>query len=367
MDNEESLPSTDDVQVDGQTEAQLLDAVLANSELAQQAGIVPLPQEEIVEDGPVEAEEQEDQDSEEAVSEDEGEEVEVVEEQDSDEDAAGEAATQEAEVYTADDLDLDAQVSVKIDGEETAVSFGDLLKGYTTEQSLSKKGRELGEARAALDAERKEKLEELDKVVLATSAIVGQTEQAFAKEYHDIEAKIQKARDDGDTFEVNELKDKREQAQQKYWKARNQREGMLKAAEEHKEKIAKETFEKEIKQFQEAIPGLIPDFNESVANKIRDFAIAEGINPAALDRITDPVIVKFVDDYRRLKQGVTKGAAKRKAAPAKKALPTKKPVSAKKKVQNQESLVKARAFKQGSSKADQDAYLRQLASKSLNL
>ena len=65
--------------------------------------------------------------------------------------------------------------------------------------------------------------------------------------------------------------------------------------------------------------------------------------------------------------GVTKGTAKRKAVPSKKALPTKKPVSAKKKVQNQESLVKARAFKQGSSKADQDAYLRQLASKSLNL
>ena len=54
MDNEESLPNADDVQVDGQTEAQLLDAVLANSELAQQAGIVPLPQEEEAEDGPVE-------------------------------------------------------------------------------------------------------------------------------------------------------------------------------------------------------------------------------------------------------------------------------------------------------------------------
>ena len=50
MDNEESLPSTDDVQVDGQSEKQLLDAVLANSELAQQAGLVPLPDEEIVED-----------------------------------------------------------------------------------------------------------------------------------------------------------------------------------------------------------------------------------------------------------------------------------------------------------------------------
>ncbi len=367
MDNEESLPPMDDVQVDGQSEKQLLDAVLANSELAQQAGIVPLPEEEIVEDGPVEAVEQEDQDAEEAVSEDEGEEVEVVEEQDSDEDAAEEAATQEAEVYTADDLDLDAQVSVKIDGEETAVSFGDLLKGYTTEQSLSKKGRELGEARAALDKERTEKLEELNTVVLATSAIVGQTEQAFAKDYHDIEAKIQKARDDGDTFEVNELKDKREQVQSKYWKARNQREGMIKAAGEQQEKIAQENFDKEVKYFQETIPTLIPDFNESIAKKIREFATEEGINPESLDRITDPVIVKFVDDYRRLKQGVTKGAAKRKAAPAKKALPVKKPVSAKKKTQNQESLVKARAFKQGSTKADQDAYLRQLASKSLNL
>lgn len=367
MDNEESLPSTDDVQVDGQTEAQLLDAVLANSELAQQAGIVPLPEEEIVEDGPVEAVEQEDQDTEEAVSEDEGEEVEVVEEQDSDEDAAEEAATQEAEVYTADDLDLDAQVSVKIDGEETAVSFGDLLKGYTTEQSLSKKGRELGEAREALEKERVEKIEELDKVVSATAAFVARGEQAAAKEYHELGESIKKARENGDTFEVNELKDKREQAQEKYWTARNQREGIVKAAEEQKQKVAQETFEKEIKHFQDQIPKLIPDFNESVATKIREFAIEEGISPESLDRITDPIIVKFVDDYRRLKQGVTKGTAKRKAVPSKKALPTKKPVSAKKKVQNQESLVKARAFKQGSSKADQDAYLRQLASKSLNL
>jgi len=365
MDNEESLPPMDDVQVDGQSEKQLLDAVLANSELAQQAGIVPLPEEEIVEDDPVEAEEQ-DPESEEAVSEDEGEEVEVVEEQDLDEDAA-QAATQQDEVYTADDLDLDAQVSVKIDGEETAVSFGDLLKGYTTEQSLSKKGRELGEARAALDKERTDKLEELDKVVLASSALVGQTEQVFAKEYHDLEASIKKAREDGDTFEVNELKDKRELVQENYWKARNQREGMIKAAGEHREKAAQETFQKEMKYFQEQIPTLIPDFSESVATKIRNFAIDEGINPASLDSITDPVIVKFVDDYRRLKQGITKGAAKRKAAPAKKALPTKKPVSAKKKTQNQESLVKARAFKQDSTKADQDAYLKQLASKSLNL
>ena len=367
MDNEESLPNADDVQVDGQTEAQLLDAVLANSELAQQAGIVPLPQEEEAEDGPVESEEQQDQDSEEAVSEDEGEEVESEEDVTEDEDAAEEVATQETDVYTADDLDLDAKVSVKIDGEESEVSFGDLLKGYTTEQSLSKKGRELGEARKALDNERTEKLNELEKVASATAAIIGKNEEGLAKEYHDIEAKIETARSNGDTYEVNELKDKRELVQKQYWTVRNQREGMVKAVDEQKEKLAKENWEKSVKYFQDTIPTLIPDFNEDVATKIRDFAISEGIDPVSLDTITDPAIVKFVDDFRRLKETTSKGAARRKTTPAKKALPTKKPKSLKKKAQDKANTVRAKAFAKDSTKADQDAFLRQLASNSLKL
>lgn len=367
MDNEESLPNADDVQVDGQTEAQLLDAVLANSELAQQAGIVPLPQEEEAEDGPVESEEQEDQDSEEAVSEDEGEEVESEEDVTEDEDATEEVATQEADVYTADDLDLDAKVSVKIDGEESEVSFGDLLKGYTTEQSLSKKGRELGEARKALDNERTKKLDELEKVASATAAIIGKNEEGLAKEYHDIEAKIETARSNGDTYEVNELKDKRELVQKQYWTVRNQREGMVKAVEEQREKLAKENWEKSVKHFQDTIPTLIPDFNEDVATKIREFAISEGIDPVSLDTITDPAIVKFVDDFRRLKETTSKGAARRKTTPAKKALPTKKPKSPKKKAQDKANTIRAKAFAKDSTKADQDAFLRQLASNSLKL
>ena len=367
MDNEGSLPNTDDVQVDGQTEAQLLDAVLANSELAQQAGIVPLPEEEEAEDGPVESEEQQDQDSEEAVSEDEGEEVESEEDVTEDEDATEEVATQEADVYTADDLDLDAKVSVKIDGEESEVSFGDLLKGYTTEQSLSKKGRELGEAREALTKEREEKMGELEKVIASSSALIGQAEEGLAKEYHSIEAEIEKARGEGNSFEVNELKDKREMVQKQYWTIRNQRETMVKTVEEQRQKLLKEGWEKEIKHFNDTIPTLIPDYNESLAKKIREFAVNEGINPESLDTITDPAIVKFVDDFRRLKESTSKGAAKRKVTPTKKALPTKKPKSLKKKAQDKANTVRAKAFAKDSTKADQDAFLRQLASNSLKL
>ena len=367
MDNKESLPEMDDVQVDGQSEEQLLDAVMRGSELAQAAGLVPLPDEEIVEDGPVDSEEQDEQETEEAVSEDEGEEIESEEDVDEDADAAQEAATQDDEVYTADDLDLDAKVSVKIDGKETEVSFGDLLKGYTTEQSLSAKGRELGEAREALNKERDEKMGELEKVVASSSALIGQAEQGLSQEYHKLEAEIETARSDGNSFEVTELKDKREQIQKQYWGVRNQREAMVKSVAEQRDKILKENWGKEIKHFQETIPTLIPDYSDKIATKIRDFAIGQGINPEALDTITDPGIVKFVDDFRRLKESTTKGAAKRKVTPAKKALPTKKPKTSQKKAADRANSLRAKAFAKDSSKSDQDAFLKQLASNSLNL
>ena len=85
-----------------------------------------------------------------------------------------------------------------------------------------------------------------------------------------------------------------------------------------------------------------------------------------MNAIVDPTIVKFIDDYRRLKQGVSKGAAKRKAAPAKKAIPTKKAKSPTKKKQDAEAMRKARAFKEDASQEDQMAFLRDFANKSLS-
>ena len=96
------------------------------------------------------------------------------------------------------------------------------------------------------------------------------------------------------------------------------------------------------------------------------FAIEEGIEEGLLSSVVDPMVVKFIDDYRRLKQGVNKGTAKRKAAPAKKAIPVKKSKSTANKKQNAESMRKARAFKENSSSEDQMAFLRDFASKSLN-
>lgn len=366
MSENESLPVQDDIPADnnGQTEAQLLDAVLKNSPIMNE--IDPLPTEEIPEVDPAETVEEDPESTEEVVSEDVEEGSEELVEEATGEDAAA-AATQETEVFTSDDLDLDAKVMVKVDGEEQEVSFGDLLKGYQTDAHLSKQGRELGEARKALDSERAEKLEQLDNITSASTAMLMQGEQGLAKQYGELEKQIEEARKNDDDYEVSKLKDKREQVQKSYWQARNRREGLIKAVEQQKQEVVEKQWKEQLDNFNKEIPTMIPDFNEKVANDIRQFAIDEGIKSEILDQITDPAIVKFVDDYRRLKQGVSKGAAKRKTAPVRKAIPTKKAAPQQKKQADREAMVKARAFKEDATQDQQMDFLRQYASKSLNL
>ena len=364
---EESLPVSDDVRAadQGQTEQDLLDAVMRNSPIIDEIA-PPLPKEEALEADPAESVE-EDPDTEEVV-EDEEEGVETEEEYEEGEDVPEgeepEGTTQEPEAYSLDELE-EFKVIVKIDGEEQSVDIDDLVKGYTTDASLSKKGRELGEARKELEAEREAKLQELDKVAQATNAMLLNTENAMAKRYHDLEAEIDKARRNGDTFELGELKDKRELAQKNYWQARQRREGVLKQVQEQTEQRQQEQFQQQIEHFHKEIPDLIPDFSEDVAMKIRDFAVEEGVAPELLDGITDPVVIKFIDDYRRLKQNVSKGTAKRKTVP-KRSVPTKKSAPPAKKKQVVADQIRKKALTEGASAADQDAFLKQLATRSLS-
>ena len=363
MTDNTTLPAMDDnVQMsdNGQTEQSLLDAVLNNSDFLENEA--PLPIEEVPEVDPVESDEVEDpEESDETVTE-EGNEEEVDETEDEDAEA-----TQETDVFTADDLDLDAKVRVKIDGEELDVSFADLLKGYQTDSSLSKKGRELGEAKKALDEERTKALSEVQELGNASAAILVGTEQNLAKEYHDIEAKIDKAREDGDTYEVSELKDQREQLQKRYWGARKQREGLQEQLKVQQQSVQEQLWEEQLTYFNDNIEAQLPGFNADIAADIRNFAVGEGVSEELVDSIVDPNIVRLLNDYRVLKQGVTKGQAKRKAAPSKKAVPTKKAKSPNRQKQDASKMTKARAFREDASSDDQMAFLRDYAANSLKL
>jgi hypothetical protein len=355
--NIDSTQMDDSIAEGSRTEEQMLADIVANSEFTES-----LPNEQDVPELDTE-EAAEDPEAEESEYEEVEEEVETEEEETEAED---DTSTQEADVYTTEDLDLDAKVAIKIDGKETEVSFSDLIKGYSTEQHLSNKGRELGDARKQLDAEYKTKFEEINSLGQASAAVLYREEQALAKEYHEIEAQIEQARKDGDTYEVNELKDKREQSQKNYWKARSDREGLVKNVQSQVEQQTTKQWNEQLEHFSKFIPEMIPDFNEKTAVAIREFAISEGISPEVLDTIVDPVIVKFVDDYRRLKQGVSKGTAKRKATVVKKA-PVRKTKTRSQKEVDRETRIRQKAFSEDSSTDDQMAFLRGLANKSLNL
>lgn len=355
-------PDDSSAEVTSQTEEALLADIIRNSDFVD-----TLPEEQVPELDAEESDEEDPEESEEADNEDDEEEIEEEAEEDTDEEDADEkSATDEPDVFSTDDLDLEAKVVVKIDGDYAEVSFGDLIKGYSTEQHLSKKGRELGDARKQLEEEYQEKVQEIQNLSKASATILYSNEQAMSKEYHDLESQIEKARKDGDNFEVNELKDKREQVQKKYWEARNQRETLVTQLQEAEEQQNQKEWEEQISYFNETIPSMIPDFNEETATAIREFAIEEGIPTEVLDSIADPIIVKFVDDYRRLKQNINKGTAKRKSIPAKKA-PLKKAKTATRKKQDAASAVRERAMDPNSSPEEQMEFLRGLAERSLNL
>jgi hypothetical protein len=354
----DSTPTDDSVPMDtSQTEEALLADIIRNSDFVD-----TLPDEQVPQLDAEESDEEDPEESDETDNVDEEEEVETEEEETAD---ADDESTQESDVYTPDDLDLEAQVLVKIDGEEVAVSFSDLIKGYSTEQHLSNEGRKLGDARKEMEAEYEQRVGEINAMSKASAAVLYSSEQQHSKEYHDIETAIEKAREEGDTYEVNELKDQREQAQKNYWAARNQREKLVEQVQQQEQEQQTKAWQEQLDYFNQSIPDMIPDFDQDTAMAIREFAIEEGIAPEILDTVADPVIIKFVDDYRRLKQGVSKGAAKRKTTAVKKA-PIRKTKTRTQKEVDANTKIRERALSENSSQEDQMAFLRGLAERSLS-
>jgi hypothetical protein len=241
------------------------------------------------------------------------------------EDEDDEDSTQDDDLPNEEEVDWEYSVPVKIDGEIEYVSLGELRKGFATDQHLSKKGREVSELEKELKEEYSTKTNEVTELGAALATQLQQEEVALSQEYHDLESKIEKAREDGDTYELNELKDKRETAQKKYWEARNKREGIAGAIQKQQEEVLQSQVDQLMAKFDEDIKELVPDFDSEA---VRQFALDEGIPQDFLDIIMDANVVKFVDDYRKLKQNATKGSAKRKKAPKAKGVPTKRKMTA---------------------------------------
>ena len=338
-DNSESLPM-DDIPVPAEAEA-LLGDLLRNSsflsddeKVASELTEAPTDVEDEAPEESTEVTEDDDLVEVEDAGEEVEEEVEEVEEdeevEDEDEDSAEEADTQEVDIYTLDDLDGDVQVTLKVDGEEVTQSLGDWLAGAATKQHLSKQGRELGDARKALEEEREVKFQELEANLNAANAIMFEEEQKIAAAYHEAKAKADKAVDDDD-FDAPQLLAKATKLQEEYWAAHNKREGLVEAVNKQAQAVQAEQWNAQVENFYEEITNVIPDWTPEYNEQIKEFAKSEGISEEFLNYVVDPNLVRAMDDYRKLKQGVSKGTARRKKVATKKApLKKAKPASVKK-------------------------------------
>jgi hypothetical protein len=275
-----------------------------------------------------------------------------------DEDADDDDDSTQDDLPSEDDIDWDYKVPVKVDGEVKHLSLSELRKGFATDQHLSKKGREVSELEKTLKEEYSAKTNQALELgnVLATQ--LQSEEDSLATAYHDIEAKIEKARKDGDTYELNDLKDKRETAQKDYWGARNKRETLVGAVQKQQQEQFQGQMDELMTKFNEDIKTVVPDFNQEA---VREFALAEGIPEDFLDIIMDANVVKFVDDYRKLKQQTSKGSVKRKSATKAKGIPTKRKSTATQRKVRDTNELRSNVLSGKSDEAGELAFLKSMS------
>jgi hypothetical protein len=364
--SEISSSSFNDGEYSDSNNAPSLDDIMKNSPVAELLGLnSDLPEED-------ESENVQDKTTEDSTDEDVAEsEKESDEEADKDKadekEAGDEESTPESELPGEDDIDWTYKIPVKIDGELKYVTLEEARKGYATDQHLTSKGRQLAEEKKAIDTERTTKLNELVQLGTVLHEDLMAEETKLTADYQRLTAEIDKARDEGDTYAAREAKDAREAIQEKYWKVRNGREEKTKAIASKIQEQQTLVQQELLKQYSEKITTLIPDYSDKVAKSVREFAIKEGIPEGLLEQIYDPQVVKFINDYRKLKTAKDTGEAKRKIVQTVKSIPTKKGTPISQREQAQDKSSRAKVLSGQGSNQDQLDFLKRISSVSKKL
>ena len=349
-----------------QNTAPSLDDILRNSPAAKLLGLPDdLPQED--EDAPVQDETTEDS-TEEDVAESEKEDDESTQQSDEEDTSEkDEDSTPTTELPTEEDIEWSYQIPVKIDGKLKYVTLEEVRKGYATDQHLTSKGRQLAEEKKQIELERETKLKELIDIGSVMQSELMASENALTVEYNRLSADIEKARADGDSYAAREAKEAREEVQEKYWKLRKDRESKTEAVVAQLQEQQQRKQQELLKAYSEKITTLIPDYSDKVAKSVREFAIKEGIPSELLEQIYDPVVVKFINDYRKLKTAKDTGEVKRKQVQTVKSVPTKKGTPQLQREASAAKEVRSKVLTGQGSKQDELDFLKRISSVSKKL
>jgi len=245
-----------------------------------------------------------------------------------DEDESEEDATQDEEAEASDEADeiseIDPEflVPIKVNGESSEVSMEELIANYQTKQHLSKKGDELAEQAKSLENTGKQ----AEVYAQVNAQLLKQEDEKDLRILKNLQEKVDKAFEEDD-YEAAKLNNKLSKAKEEYSSRKSSRDSLMSNMTQALQNQQEEHFAKKVDHFNEVVKDLIPDWSEDVAKSNRKFALDIGLDEAVVDTMTDPMMVKAIDSFRRLSESSDKGSAKRKKTPVKR-VPTKKPSSA---------------------------------------
>ena len=223
--------------------------------------------------------------------------------------------------------------------QESEVSMEELVANYQTKQSQSKKGDELAEQAKVLEQTR-----EQAEIYARVNAELLQREDAKDQSVlKHLQEQVDKAFEEDD-FQASKLNNKLGKAKEEYSSRKESRDNLMNGMVQQMNQQQQEQFGKQVEHFNKVVPDLIPDWSEDVAKANRKFALNIGLDEQVVDTMVDPMMVKAIDNFRRLSENSDKGTAKRKKTPVKR-VPTKKPVAAKTKKSNRVDAARKNASK----------------------
>ena len=271
------------------------------------------------------------------------------EEDEEDEDESEDATQKDSDLDDESDIDMEFKVPVKIDGEQSEVSMEELVSSYQTKQSQSKKGDEIAEQAKSL-AQAKEEAVMFANINAELLKGEDDKDQQVLK---NLTEKVDAAFDDDDP-DANKMNRQLEKAKSEYQSRKANRDSVVQTMGKKIYEQQANQFGQQVDAFNSEIKNHVSDWSEEVALKNREFALGLGLHERFVDNITDPVVVKVIDEYRRLKEVSEKGQVKRKKASVKR-VPTKKTSSAVNKKSNKLAEARARTSKGRATSKDQES------------
>ena len=215
------------------------------------------------------------------------------------------------------ELDMEYEVPIKIDGEESTVSLKELVKGYQTNQHANKKSIEASEKIKQVE----QIFEEVTRLKSENSELMKLKVDKDQQQIEAYDAKIKKLIMEDDVFELPKWQEARRIKSEQLKKNKEISAFRETEAKDLSEKQQTESFNRQKSEAIDVLNDQIPGWDKTY-DSVVDWAVTELGFPEFAE-IMDPRVVSLMYDYKSLKEGKSKAVKKRLKAPTKSVKPKK--------------------------------------------